>query len=186
MIDATGADALRFSLIHGATPGIDQKFSQDKLENARNFANKLWNAARYVLGARPSSIAPDAPRVAPDVAALGPAERWLRSRVAATTAGVDQAMADFAFAEVTRLLYEAIWNEFCDWGLELAKVRLSSNRSSLAEREATWWTLVEALDTLPAAAPSGHAVRDRGGLGRHPARSRRSGAAHRRGLARRR
>ena len=55
-------------------------------------------------------------------------------------------MTDFAFAEVTRLLYEAIWNEFCDWGLELAKVRLSSDASSPAEREATWWTLVEALD----------------------------------------
>ena len=56
-------------------------------------------------------------------------------------------MADFAFAEVTRLLYEAIWSEFCDWGLELAKVRLADERSSAAEREATWWTLVEALDT---------------------------------------
>jgi len=146
IIDETGADALRFSLIHGATPGIDQKFSREKLENARNFANKLWNAARYVLGARPASIAADAARVAPDAAALGPAERWLRSRVAATTAAVDGAMTDFAFAEVTRLLYEAIWNEFCDWGLELAKVRLSSDASSPAEREATWWTLVEALD----------------------------------------
>ncbi len=146
VIDETGADALRFSLIHGATPGIDQKFSRDKLENARNFANKLWNAARYVLGARPASIAVDAERAAPDVAALGPAERWLRSRVAATTAAVDKAMADFAFAEVTRLLYEAIWNEFCDWGLELAKVRLGSDTSTVAEREATWWTLVEALD----------------------------------------
>jgi valyl-tRNA synthetase len=147
VIDETGADALRFALIHGATPGVDQKFSRDKLENARNFANKLWNAARYVLGARPASIAPDAGRRAPDAAALGPAERWLRSRVAATVAAVDQAMADFAFAEVTRLVYEAIWNEYCDWGLELAKVRLADSDASDAEREATWWTLVEALDT---------------------------------------
>ena len=147
VVDETGADALRFSLIHGATPGIDQKFSREKLENARNFANKLWNAARYVLGARPASIGPDAPRVAPDPAALGPAERWLQSRVAATVRAVDRAMADFAFAEVTRLLYEAIWNEFCDWGLELAKVRLTATGHSEAERAATWWTLVEALDT---------------------------------------
>jgi valyl-tRNA synthetase len=147
IVDDTGADALRFSLIHGATPGIDQRFSRDRLDNARNFANKLWNAARYVLGARPGSIAADAARVTPELAALGPAERWLRSRVAATVAAVDRAMADFAFAEVTRLLYEAIWNEFCDWGLELAKVRLGSGASTAAEREATWWTLVEALDT---------------------------------------
>jgi valyl-tRNA synthetase len=146
MIDETGADALRFALIHGATPGNDQKFSREKLENARNFANKLWNAARFVLGARPASIAPGTPRRAPDPAHLGPAERWLRSRVAATTAGVDRALADFAFAEVTRQLYEAIWNEFCDWALELAKVRLSDPAHSSEEREATWWTLVESLD----------------------------------------
>ena len=146
IVHDTGADALRFSLIHGATPGIDQRFSRDKLDNARNFANKLWNAARYVLGARPGSIAADAVRLAPDATAIGPAERWLRSRVAATIEAVDRAMADFAFAEVTRLLYEAIWNEFCDWGLELAKVRLGSGAATAAEREATWWTLVEALD----------------------------------------
>ena len=147
VIDETGADALRFALIHGSTPGIDQKFSRDKLENARNFANKLWNAARFVLGARPASIPAGKARMAPNPAALGPAERWLRSRVAAAVAAVDQAMTDFAFAEVTRLLYEAIWNEYCDWGLELAKVRLADTGLSDAEREATWWTLVEALDT---------------------------------------
>jgi valyl-tRNA synthetase len=147
VIDETGADALRFALIHGATPGNDQKFSHEKLHNARNFANKLWNAARFVLGARPSSIPPDAPRRAPDPAALGLAERWLRSRVAATTAAVDRALEDFAFAQVTRQLYEAIWNEYCDWGLEMAKVRLGDETLAQATREATWWTLVEALDT---------------------------------------
>ncbi len=69
------------------------------------------------------------------------------SRAAATVAAVDRAMADYAFGEVTRLLYEAIWNEYCDWGLELAKVRLEDDRLADAEREATWWALVEALDT---------------------------------------
>ncbi len=78
---------------------------------------------------------------------LGPAERWLLSRAAATTAAVDEAMAGYAFGEVTRLLYEAIWSEFCDWGLELAKVRLADERRTVEEREATWWTLVEVLDT---------------------------------------
>jgi valyl-tRNA synthetase len=147
VIDESGADALRFALIHGATPGNDQKFSHEKLRNARNFANKLWNAARFVLGARPRSIPPDAPRRSPDPDALGLGERWLRSRVAATTLAVDRALADFAFAEVTRELYEAIWNEYCDWGLEMAKVRLADATLPDAVREATWWTLVEALDT---------------------------------------
>jgi valyl-tRNA synthetase len=147
MIDEQGADAVRFALVHGATPGIDQRFGPAKVENARNFANKLWNATRYVLGARPSSIPADAARRPPDAALLGPAERWIRSRAAATAAGVDRGMADFQFAEVTRALYDGIWSEYCDWGLELAKVRLADTSLSDAGREATWWTLVEALDT---------------------------------------
>ncbi len=146
-IDEHGADALRFALVHGATPGNDQKFGMAKVENARNFANKLWNATRFVVGARPEGIAADAPRRAPDPARLGPAERWVRSRATATVAAVDGAMADYAFGEVTRLLYDAIWSEYCDWGIELAKVRLADPSLEAADREATWWTLVEALDT---------------------------------------
>ena len=97
VIDETGADALRFALIHGATPGNDQRFGPAKLENARNFANKLWNATRFVVGARPASIA-GRRRAArcPTQRHLGPAERWLLSRAAATVAAVDAAMADFA------------------------------------------------------------------------------------------
>ncbi|TAL07219.1 MAG: valine--tRNA ligase, partial [Chloroflexota bacterium] len=147
IIDTTGADALRFALIHGATPGLDQKLSEARIENARNFANKLWNATRYVLGSRPESIPANAPRQAPDPADLGPAERWIRSRRAATIEAVGRAIADFQFAEMTRALYEAIWSEYCDWGLELAKVRLADTSLPDAEREAAWWTLVEALDT---------------------------------------
>ena len=146
-IDEHGADALRFAVVHGTTPGLDQKFGMAKVENARNFANKLWNATRFVLGARPASIPADAPRRSPDPARLGPAERWVRSRAAATVAAVDRAVADYAFGEVTRLLYDAIWGEYCDWGIELAKVRLADATVDEADREATWWTLVEALDT---------------------------------------
>ena len=147
VIDASGADALRFALIHGATPGNDQRFGPAKLEHARNFANKLWNATRYVAGARPTSIPEGAERRVPDARHLGPGDRWLLSRAAATTAAVDAAMAGFGFGEVTRLLYEAIWNEYCDWGLELAKVRLADPNLDSDAREATWWTLTEVLDT---------------------------------------
>ena len=146
-IEVLGADALRFALIHGTTPGNDQRFGSAKVENARNFANKLWNATRFVLGARPATIAVDAERRLPDAAHLGPADRWVLSRAAATVGAVDRAMADFHFGEVTRLLYDAIWSEYCDWGLELAKVRLADEGRPAAEREATWWALVEALDT---------------------------------------
>ena len=146
VMDETGADALRFAVVHGATPGNDQRFSDQKLDNARNFANKLWNATRFVVGARPVTIPADSPRATPDPAHLSPAERWILSRFAATTADVDRALAEFTFAEVTRALYDGIWSEFCDWGLELAKIRLADTMLPAAEREATWWTLVEALD----------------------------------------
>ncbi len=147
VIDETGADALRFAVIHGTAPGQDQRFGQSKLENARNFANKLWNATRFVIGARPTSIPADAERRLPADADLGPAERWMLSRASAAVAAVDGAMADFNFGEVTRVLYDAIWNEFCDWGVELAKVRLADAELPATTREATWWALVEALDT---------------------------------------
>ena len=147
IIDSTGADALRFALIHGATPGLDQRFGPAKVENARNFANKLWNATRFVLSARPASIPAGSAYRAPEEVHLGPSEHWIRSRRSATVQSVDRAMDEFQFAEVTRALYEAIWSEFCDWGLELSKVRLSDTSLPDAEREATWWTLVEALDT---------------------------------------
>ena len=147
VMEEAGADALRFALIHGATPGLDQRFGAAKLENARNFANKLWNAARFVVGTRPASVAVDDPRGRPDPRLLGPAERWILSRVAATTAAVDGALADHAFGEVTRLLYDGIWSEFCDVGLELAKVRLADETRPVEARAATWWTLVDALDT---------------------------------------
>jgi valyl-tRNA synthetase len=100
-----------------------------------------------VLGARRAPCAPDAVGLAPDPARLGPAERWIRSRAAASVSAADRAIADYAFGELTRLLYEAIWSEYCDWGIELAKVRLADASLAAEDREATWWTLVEALDT---------------------------------------
>jgi valyl-tRNA synthetase len=147
IMEEAGADALRFALIHGATAGLDQRFGPQKLELARNFANKLWNAARFVLGARPAEVAADAARPSSRDADLGPAERWIRSRAAATIGAVDRGVAEYQFAEVTRALHDGIWSEFCDWGIELAKVRLSDETLSAAERAATWWTLVDTLDT---------------------------------------
>jgi valyl-tRNA synthetase len=152
VMEEAGADALRFALIHGASAGQDQRFGPQKLENARNFANKLWNAARFVLGARPAELAASTARIAADAAHpptlhLGPIERWIRSRAGATTEAVDRALAEYQFGEVTRALYDGIWSAFCDWGIELAKVRLADSAVSAAERAATWWTLVDALDT---------------------------------------
>jgi valyl-tRNA synthetase len=83
----------------------------------------------------------------PDRAHVGPADRWILSRAAATIVAVDRAVAQYAFGDASQILYEAIWNEYCDWAVELAKIRLVDESLPAAEREATWWTLVEALDT---------------------------------------
>jgi valyl-tRNA synthetase len=146
-IEEVGADALRFALINGAAPGNDSRLGPEKLENARNFTNKLWNASRFVLGARPATIPAGATRLRPNRAEIGPAERWILSRAAATVAAVDQAMAQYGFGDASQILYEAIWNEYCDWGVELAKIRLGDDSLPVGQREATWWTLVDALDT---------------------------------------
>jgi len=147
IIDEVGADALRFALVNGTAPGNDARLGVEKLENARNFTNKLWNAARFVLGARPASIPAGAARQAPDQSRMGPADRWILSRAAVTVAGVDEAMRLYTFGDASQTLYEAIWNEYCDWGVELAKIRLADESLPVADREATWWTLVEVLDT---------------------------------------
>ena len=146
-IEEVGADALRFALVNGTAPGNDARLGTEKLENARNFTNKLWNAARFVLGARPASIAPGAPCELPARDKAGPADRWILSRAAATVAAVDEAMSQYAFGDASQILYEAIWSEYCDWAVELAKIRLGDESLSADERETTWWTLVEVLDT---------------------------------------
>jgi valyl-tRNA synthetase len=146
-IEEVGADALRFALVNGTAPGNDARLGAEKLENARNFTNKLWNVARFVLGARPASIAPGTPRRTPARDRIGPADRWIMSRAAATIAAVDETMKLYTFGDVSQILYEAIWNEYCDWAVELAKIRLGDDGLSAEEREATWWALVDVLDT---------------------------------------
>jgi valyl-tRNA synthetase len=151
VVQHVGADALRFALIHGSAPAADQKLGMAKLDGARNFGNKIWNAARFVLGARPSEIPPDAPLALPEPRLLGPAEHWILTRCRATVEAVERAYADFQPGEATRLLYDAIWNEYCDWYLEIAKVRLSASEAAEGAgqdkaRAATWWVLVWVLD----------------------------------------
>jgi valyl-tRNA synthetase len=145
VMDEIGADALRYALVNGAAPGADQRLGPSRLEGARNFANKIWNAARYVTGARPVEIAPDAALELPDRSLLGPAEHWILSRCEAAIREVDAAYEQFQFGEATRLLHAAIWSEYCDWYLELAKVRMGSDVSAEL-RAATWRVLAWVLD----------------------------------------
>ena len=145
VMDEIGADALRFALINGAAPGADQRLGASRLDGARNFANKLWNAARFVLGARPDALPADAALSLPADEQLGPAEHWILSRCHAAIAEADEAYASFQFAEATRVLHHAIWSEYCDWYLEMAKVQLT-DEVPLERRVATWQVLAYVLD----------------------------------------
>jgi valyl-tRNA synthetase len=145
-INELGADALRFALLHGPEPSQDQKMSRPRLEDARNFANKIWNAARFVLSVRPAEMPADFLLGLVDTDSLGPAEHWILQRCAATTVAVDAAYANFEFGEVARLLYDAIWNDFCDWYVELAKIGLADATSTPEPKRAIWSTLTWVLD----------------------------------------
>jgi valyl-tRNA synthetase len=122
-----GTDALRFALITASGPGNDLKMSNERVEQNRNFANKLFNATRFALRAidaasieRDESGAP----LPPSDAAMSVADRWILSRLAHTTREVTRLVEDYQLHEAGRALYEFIWSEFCDWYIEASKVRL--------------------------------------------------------------
>ncbi len=132
LIEQYGADTLRFMLITGNTPGNDVRFQFDRLEATRNFANKIWNASRFVLMNLEDYTAPAELGSVTWLITLGQSEaleldvadRWILSRYNSVISAVTAALQNFDMGEAGRLLYEFIWNEFCDWYIELAKSRL--------------------------------------------------------------
>ncbi len=127
-IDRFGADATRFTLARGSSPGGDVAISEEWVAGARNFCNKLWNATRFALlnGADAGAGQP------PDPAALAVPDRWILSRLAAVTAETDDLLERFEFAKACDALYHFAWDEFCDWYLELAKPALSGTDEAAA------------------------------------------------------
>jgi valyl-tRNA synthetase len=122
-----GTDALRFALLTASGPGNDLKMSNERVEAGRNFANKLFNATRFALGAiDAASIARDADGspMASDAAVMGVADKWIVSRLALATDETTRLIEAHQLHEAGRTLYDFIWTEFCDWYIEAAKVRL--------------------------------------------------------------
>ena len=121
-IDRYGADALRFALTTGSAPGSDVRFSDDRLEAARNFANKLWNMGRFVIGQVEGQDGLDGWHSTP------PREhrqdRWMLSKAQRTAVRVNDLIAEFQLGEAERVLHDFLWSDFADWYIELAKVRL--------------------------------------------------------------
>jgi valyl-tRNA synthetase len=126
-IERFGADATRFTLARGATPGSDVAVIEEWVTGARNFCNKLWNAARFALlnGAR-------VPAAVPSARGLTVADRWILSRLAAVTAEVDTRYEQFEFGKACEALYHFAWDEVCDWYVELAKAQLSGAAADTA------------------------------------------------------
>lgn len=140
VIDKYGADALRWFLSNGSAPGQDMRFSYEKMDAAWNFINKIWNAARFVLmnveGMKAS-----------DIDLLGEksvADRWILTRLNETVAKVTELFDRFEFGEAGRYLYNFIWDDFCDWYIEMSKETLYGENSALKQSNQS--VLVYVLD----------------------------------------
>jgi valyl-tRNA synthetase len=133
LIDRFGADALRFSLASSATSGNDVNFSEDRIEGARNFANKLWNASRFVL----MSLGEERLEL-PDESALDISDRWVLSRLNSTIEVYDRSLTEYNLAEALRTLQQFVWSEYCDWYIELAKMRMSGEDAPVAKAVLTY------------------------------------------------
>ncbi|MEY3465220.1 MAG: hypothetical protein RL603_818 [Pseudomonadota bacterium] len=148
-ITSHGTDALRFTFASLATQSADLRFDLARVGGYRNFCNKLWNAARFVLmTVEAEDGAALDPQLLSGPVEPGVADRWIRSRTAAMLAEVETAFAEYRFDFAATALYEFTWYEFCDWYLELTKPILQSDSASPAAKRAARRTLVEVLETL--------------------------------------
>jgi valyl-tRNA synthetase len=144
LIDRYGADSLRFALLARCTGEQDLRFSEKMVEDTRNFANKIWNAARlarlHLEGHAVPATRPEAVRTLPN--------RWVLGRFARAAAETTASLETFEFAAACRRLYEFIWNEFCDWYLEMAKVDLEDEAAAAETRHVMSWVLAQTMALL--------------------------------------
>ena len=152
IIDQYGADALRFMLTTGITPGNDMRFKTDRLESARNFANKLWNASRFVImnlknedGTFREIQEPCCGKSLSDIA-LRPEDKWMIARVNDAAAYVNEALEKYDLALAGQRIYDLIWNEYCDWYIELVKSRLYGEDE--ADKAIARYVLVRTLSDM--------------------------------------
>ena len=140
VIDKYGADALRLTLITGNAPGNDMRFYWERVESSRNFANKVWNASRFIM----MNLGDEQP-TEPKLDDLLPVDRWILSKVNTLTKDVTENMDKYELGIAVQKVYDFIWEEFCDWYIEIAKVRLYKKEEDPKAANAALWTLKTVL-----------------------------------------
>ncbi|MDD7646858.1 MAG: class I tRNA ligase family protein, partial [Ruminococcus bromii] len=145
IIDVYGADALRFTLVTGNSPGNDMRFSEEKVSASRNFANKIWNAARFILM---NIEGKDIDCALPET--LYTSDKWILNRFNNVTAAVTENLEKFELGMAVSKLYDFIWDDFCDWYIELAKIRMNGadEQSADSARRVLVWVMSHTLALL--------------------------------------
>ena len=140
-----GADALRFTLVTGNSPGNDMRFSEEKVAASRNFANKIWNAARFILM---NIEGKDIGCALPEK--LYTSDKWILNRFNSVTAAVTENLEKFELGMAVSKLYDFIWDDFCDWYIELAKIRMNGSDAESADsaRRVLVWVMSNTLKLL--------------------------------------
>ena len=140
-IPSFGTDALRFTFASLATQGRDIRFDLGRIEGFRNFCNKLWNAARFVEMNTSSDS-----KNSQSNASKGVAEKWIESKLSEVCRSVEKSMKIYRFDQVAQTLHTFIWDEYCSWYLEIAKIQLASPELSPEQKDAVRHTLTTILD----------------------------------------
>ncbi len=145
VIEQYGADALRMTLITGNAPGNDMRFYYERVEANRNFANKIWNASRFIM------MNMDGKEVADASDSLEPVDRWIISKLNSLVKEVTDNMENFELGIAVQKIYDFIWDEFCDWYIEMVKPRLYDSDDTVSQNAALWTlrnVLIDALKLL--------------------------------------